>query len=326
MFNLITLLCSMQYVSEQDEKAVQKMENIFASLFAIAFVSALILLILLLRLWRRFKCIQQRLNELPQHKTGSDSQIRNGDGIDVFTTEKGLRQRSATGDLMDMTSQEQDVAFALITPTVEPNSVSPFDDPVSTRLGGLQVGGRRDLGRLSAPSLVSLSSSHGRSTRTGASGMSTEYYHRTKASTIPPKASGSPNNHFGDMNGGMLGHKPRSVNTVETVMIPITRVSSRDSTLPADSEGSEGLYTEDEHSETRSFSNVSSADGASSSKNDRRSNSDGGDTETEADGANLLARSRSQTASSDDGSLYDTATRKPPSRTPHQWTKSIRRR
>ena len=310
-----------------DDKA-QKIESVLASLFAVSFVAACILLYLFLRLRRRYKRIEQSLNGLPRHQLDFVSQSAGGN-LGAIMTEKSKHRQATAGELMDTSTNGQDVAFALITPTADPRSINPFDDAAAAVAAGIadfRRGGMKDLGGMSSTSLLSLPSSNGRSARTGASGISTEYYHRNKASTIPPKASSSFNKLFETVTGGSSsGHKPSSVNTVETVIVPITRVSSRDSIIPTESEGSGGVYTDDEYSDTRSSSNLSYANGSRLSQDEEMAETTTGEVNA-GFGVFGQNRARSQTGSSANSSMYDASVREAPRRTPHNWAKSMTRR
>lgn len=263
-------------------------EGVLAALVAVTAVALAVVIFLFFRLRRRYHKAQTQLHSLPApNKLGAGFVVQDpkyspdkaGEKRSVFfsgkgkgkgksgksrmwPSRKGGRGGGEPEDLLQNTLQpQQGDAFDVITPTADTHLRNPFEEAVAAVRSGddrfFLAPGPRNEDRYrrhnSTTSLVSdTPSSNQGSTRTGASGISTEYYHRTKASTIPPKApaaaaagypplaavasSPSSSGHSSTLRDGSTnniasafsryGPKSPSIDTVETVIVPISRVSS----------------------------------------------------------------------------------------------------
>jgi hypothetical protein len=307
---MLTKICII-YRSEiiaADEHYSSVVEGVLGALVAVTAVALAVVIFLFFRLRRRYQRAQSQLLSLPAPNnmgaTGFHIQDPNyssdkggekkrymffgGKGKGKSGRSRGRTPgKSARGggepeDLLQNTIRPQnDPIFDVITPTTDAQPRNPFEEAVAAVRNGddrffLTPGRRNDdhqRRHSSTTSLVSDAPSSNRgSTRTGASGISTEYYHRTKASTIPPKAPGAAasgypplagvagvptsSSHSHTLRDGSLhvptsfsryGPKSPSIETVETVIVPISRISTRTDDSSGNSE-----FTEDYDEASRS--------------------------------------------------------------------------
>lgn len=236
---------------------MREVTGALAGILAATIVALAIMVWLFLRLRRRYR---RTLRELERYKSAGP--FPSSGGLEQVMTEKprpqpGNRAEHSTVDLMD-TNSDYDLAFELITPTAD-GLRNPFDDSSSVTAGGLRSGKhtrllpQHDKNRLSTTSLVSDVPSAGARSAGAHSAFSTEFYHRAQTRTIPLRRGAGGSAADSDSASGtysMSGASSADDGSVQTVLVPITRVSTTSS-------GSRGYTTSEDADDARSFSNIS---------------------------------------------------------------------
>ena len=246
--------------SSQEVAGLHHMREVtgaLAGILAATIVALAIMIWLFLRLRRRYR---RTLRELERYKSAGPA---GSGGLEQVMTEKpraqpGNRAQHSTVDLMD-TNSDYDLAFELITPTAD-GLRNPFDDSSSITAGGLRPGKHtrllpqhHDKNRLSTTSLVSDVPSAGARSAGAHSAFSTEFYHRAQTRTVPLRRVVNGSAADSDSASGtysMSGASSADDGSVQTVLVPITRVSTTSS-------GSRGYTTSEDADDARSFSNIS---------------------------------------------------------------------